>query len=710
MLVRVHASLVSSGTELAPYRALARDRDAGIVPRLIKRAATAAGYARLAARHPDKAMAKMARIAKGVILHARSDAAAEPGDLGDQGWTLGYSVAGHILAVGEGVTGFSTGDLVACAGAGIANHADVVAVPVNLACKASSVSSRYAAFATVGAIALQGVRRAQPELGNTVAVIGLGLLGVLSIQLLVAAGCRVIGFDRDGRRVGRALGFGLAAGSADEAEFLAILRDGTSGWGADRVLVCAATASDRPVNLAMEAIRRKGVVVIVGDVGLNVTRADFFKKEADLLISTSYGPGRYDPEYEERGRDYPLPYVRWTMQRNMQVIVQMIKEGRLAVDAMIDREASIDQAGQLYAELADDSEGVPPLAVLLTYDETATAEDGREGTVTLKGARPCQGKVAFALAGTGAFGQSMLLPAFRAEQGFVLWGVISRDGVRGGNLARQEGAPHVSSSIASAAVSAPPPDVVIIATRHDRHADETIQALTAGLHVFVEKPLALTWEDLDRVAQAHDGSVQLMVGFNRRFSPAVQALITALEGRRGPLLMTYRMNAGRVPRDHWIQTVEGGGRNLGEACHIYDVLRALAGCAATSVQAAGIDPGQADWLCNDNFSALVTYRDGSLGTVIYTAMGPKQGLPKERLEVFCDGEAYLLDDYRSVTRVGNGAVLWSGATDKGHREEVRRFCQAVRDGGAAPIPIDEVLETSAVALTVEDQLFGRGGG
>jgi predicted dehydrogenase/threonine dehydrogenase-like Zn-dependent dehydrogenase len=710
LLVRVSHSLISAGTELAPYRAQAAAAKAPPVRRALARAMTLASYARLAARHPDKAVAKIGRIARNAMLQSRAAVVGETAsDLGDQGWTLGYSATGQVIAVGAGCAGFAVGDRVSCGGAGVANHADVICVPVNLACRLpASVPAEAGAFVTVGAIALQGVRRSGAEIGDVVAVIGLGLLGLLSVQLLKATGCRVVGFDPDSARTDRARAMGLESASSDETDFLARVRDLSAGWGADRVLICAASQSSRPANLALDAIRRKGVAVVVGDVGMTIERPAFYSKEADFLISTSYGPGRYDPDYELRGHDYPLPYVRWTLQRNMAAVAALMEAGRLDTGALLDRIVPIDQAPAAYGELARQA---APLAVLLSYgDGDGAADEGAAGRLALRGApATAAGDSRFALVGAGAFGQSVLLPALRAE-GLVLADVVSADGVRGGNLARQEGTGQVSASVAASLAGADAPSLYVMATRHDRHAGDVIRCLQAGRHVFVEKPLALNWDDLDAVAAAVEtapGDPLLMIGFNRRFAPAMQALAGALADRRGPLVMHYRMNGGRIASTHWIQTAEGGGRNIGEACHIYDVFRFLAGQPLASVQAASIDPGASDWLRNDNFAATLQYSDGSLGNLVYSALGPKTGLPKERLEVFCDGEAYILDDFRSLTRAGDGAVLWQGAVDKGHREEIRRFAAALRGEADAPIPVSELIETSAAALLVEDQIFGR---
>lgn len=649
-----------------------------------------------------------------VGLQVRDELSAN--ELGDQGANLGYSLAGEVVAVGSGIDDIATGDLVACAGAGQANHADYVSIGRNLACPIpSGCRLDLAATATVGAIALQGVRRAAPQLGDTVCVLGLGLIGQLTVQLLRANGCRVVGMDLDPSRVARAKALGMEDGANDGGAFAQLVRDCTGGHGADRTLITAATKSDQPLNQAIEVTRAKGTVVIVGDIGLNIQRAAWYRKELDVLMSTSYGPGRYDPVYEEQGLDYPFPYVRWTLNRNMRAYLELLSSGHLRVDGLIDQLVPVEEAPHAYEMLASGEAG-RPLGVLISYPE-----DGRDlpevidsPRITLRGHRQAaDGPLRYALVGAGAFGTAMLVPQMkRRSDRFFLRAVVSRNTTTGGNFARANEVEVLTTDL-DAVLGDPNIDLIVIATRHHEHADQVVRSLRAGKHVFVEKPLALTWDELDQVAACYRDLARpplLMVGFNRRFSPALQALDIALQQRRSPLVVHYRLNAGYLPPEHWVQGPQGGGRNVGEACHMYDVFRFLAGKPVSSVQAAAISPGALPYRRDDNFSASVTYQDGSLATLAYTALGPKQGLPKERLEVFGDGEAYVLDDYRSLVRCSDGAVLWqANEVDKGHREGLSRFGDAIATGGDAPIPFDELVETSAVALRVQDLILGRDG-
>ena len=721
VLIRVLYSLISVGTEVAPLRpASVAAPDTPAIERGLDRARVLKHYFRASLRDPRKAARRLSQLVEYRLSRAHQSAVASVGatpsapvasDLNAQGWAIGYSAAGEVMAVGDGIHDLSAGDLVAAAGAGQANHADYVNVPRNLVCRVpSGCALKQAASATVGAIALQGVRRAAPQLGERVAVVGLGLIGQITVQLLKAAGCRVIGLDTDPERVTRALALGLDAGATDADGCKALVRDLTAGFGADRTLITAATKSNTVINLAMELTRAKGTVVIVGDVGLGVDRSVFYRKEIDLLMSTSYGPGRYDSSYEAEGRDYPFSYVRWTLNRNMQAYLELIANGRMNFDALIDRVVPIDAAPATYVELAK-AEDALPLGVLIHYPDPQETED-QPARVTLRGHRVAPGeRINYALVGAGAFGTAMLVPQMkkRADR-YFLRGIVSRTGTQGSNFARDNQVEVLTSDL-DEVLNDPGFQLVVIATRHHEHADQVVRSLAAGKHVFVEKPLAISWEELERVVSVHSDTVGeplVMVGFNRRFSPALQMLKERLTGRRSPLMIQYRLNAGYIALDHWVHGAAGGGRNIGEACHMYDVFRFLAGAAVRSVAASAIDPHELPYARNDNFAATITYEDGTVATLVYTALGPKSGLGKEHITVFCDGEAFIVDDFKKLTKASDGSVLWqSGDPDKGHFEELSRFGDAIANGGTAPIPFAEIVETSAVALQIEDLLSGH---
>jgi predicted dehydrogenase len=459
--------------------------------------------------------------------------------------------------------------------------------------------------------------------------------------------------------------------------------------------------------------RRRGRVVIVGDVGLKVERAAFYRKEIDLLMSSSYGPGRYDREYEDFGRDYPYGFVRWTTNRNMQSYMELIAEKKIDIASLIDRVVSIDDAPATYEELASGSEK-PPLGVLLAYPKPNPIQlDALDAPVIrLRGHRqPNRQRLNYALVGAGGFGTQMLVPMLeRRKDRYFLRAVVSRDSTRGGNFARSKQVELLSSSYDDI-LADDEIDLVVVATRHNEHSEQVIKALRAGKHIFVEKPLAITWEQLDAVRreiEARPDNPQLMVGFNRRFAPALQRLRQELGDKRSPLMVNYRINAGYIPLDHWVHGADGGGRNIGEACHMYDVFSFLAGAPVRSIDARAIGPGERAYGRNDNFCATISYEDGSLCTLTYTSLGPKTGLPKERIEVFANGEAWIVDDFVSLKRASDNAVLWSAANaDKGHFEELSRFGDAIAEGKPGPIPVRDMLQTTAVALHIEDLLLGR---
>ncbi len=636
-------------------------------------------------------------------------------EMDQTGWNIGYSVAGEVVAVGAGITDLAAGDLVACAGAGQANHADYVNVKRNLVCRIpDGCSVSAAASATIGSIALQGVRRAAPQLGDRVAVLGLGLIGQITVQLLRSAGCQVIGLDLDPERVARAKALGMEAGASDPEAFKTLVRDRTNGMGADKTLMTAATRSDSVINLAMDVTRPKGAVVIVGDVGLNVQRPVFYRKEIDLLMSTSYGPGRYDNSYEAEGKDYPFAYVRWTLNRNMQSYLELIANGRVNVDTLIDRVITVEEATAAYKALAGQA-GTPPLGVLIRYpDDTRPLPEPQDATrITVRGHKPPRPElINYALVGAGAFGMAMLVPQMKKRKDrYFLRGVVTRNNAQGGNFARENGVEVLASELKTV-LDDPSFHLMVIATRHHEHVGPVVESLRAGKHVFVEKPLAITWEGLDEVVSAYNSLEHkplLMVGFNRRFSPAVTEIKKLVANRRAPLMIEYRLNGGYIPMDSWVHGAQGGGRNIGEACHMYDVFRSLTGSKVRSISATSIDPGSLPYLRNDNFSATISYEDGSVANLVYTALGPKTGLSKERIEVFCDGEAYIVDNFQKMIRGSDGSVLWQsgGDPDKGHAEEFSLLGDAIATGGQAPIAFDEIVETTAVSLHVEDLLFNR---
>ena len=682
VLVKVERSCVSVGTEMAGVKmsGLPLYRRALKQPHHVKR---------VLQMMKDQGFARVYKQVKGRL---------------DAGLPTGYSAAGTVIAVGDDVSGIAVGDRVACAGAGIANHAEVIDVPVNLLVSVpDALTMDAAATVTLGAIALQGVRRAQPTLGESVVVIGLGILGQITAQLLTANGCRVIGTDVDLRRIAVAKENGLDIGlNPAEGDIVETIIKLTDGFGADAVIITAASASSEILAQAFQACRRKGRVVVVGDVGLNIARSDIYAKELDFFISTSYGPGRYDPVYEEEGADYPLGYVRWTENRNMAEYLRQLASGRITLANMLQEPFDIAEAEAAYQRL--NSPGEKPLLVLLKYPGEAAATNPTlqlTPTATAKSWR-----IGLALIGAGGFAQGMHLPNLqKLKESFDLRTVVSRTGLSARTVAERFGVPTASTDF-NAALSDPAIDLVLIATRHDLHAGMVMQALKAGKHVFVEKPLALNDDELAEIEAYYrdtPGAPLLMTGFNRRFSPAMQAAHKALKGRTSAIIVNYRMNAGYIAADHWVHGPQGGGRNIGEACHIYDLFNFLTGSEPVEVHAAAIRSDTKYWRADDNFVATVRYADGSVCTLTYTAMGSKS-YPKEQAEIFADGKVLTLNDYKSLTVTG-GAGGWRGTTmEKGQFEELQALARTLKEGGDWPIPLGEQLAATRVSFEVERQL------
>lgn len=619
------------------------------------------------------------------------------------GLPSGYSAAGVVVEVGDEIDGFAIGDRVACAGAGIANHAEFIAVPVNLAVPVpDGLSLEAASTVTLGSIALQGVRRASPTLGETIGVIGLGIIGQLVAQLLRANGCRVVGTDVDPGRVAVAIAGGMDHGvDGSTGSFAEQAAKLTDGFGLDAVIVTAATSSSEVLSQAFRACRKKGRVVLVGDVGLELKRADLYDKELDFFISTSYGPGRYDAQYEIEGRDYPIGYVRWTENRNLDEYLRLLAEGRISLAHLPAETYEIDAAPTAYDALG--RPGPKPLLVTLAYPERSDAA-GR--TIKLRSVQRATGKIRVAVVGAGSFAEGMHIPNLaKLHDRFELRAVMSRTGATAKAVAARNGAAYATTDI-DAVLSDGEVDLVIITTRHDSHAELTLRALAAGKHVLVEKPLALNEDELAQIEAFYNGrdGPLLMIGFNRRFSPAMRTLRSAIAGRQSPLIATYRMNAGYIPPSHWVHGPEGGGRNIGEACHVYDLFNFLTGSAVERVDAQAARATSQHWLANDNFVASIGYADGSVCSLTYTAFGHRDH-PKERMEVFADGAVASLDDYRSLVIHGPQPRKWHARTvQKGHLEELAALADCVSTGGPWPIPLDQQISAMRVAFAVEQRI------
>jgi len=623
----------------------------------------------------------------------------------DQPLPLGYCNFGRVLEVGKGVVGFTPGDRVVSNGP----HAEVVCVPVNLCAKVpDGVTDDEAAFTVLSAVALQGIRLAAPMLGETFAVIGMGLIGLITAQLLRANGCRVIGIDINSSReeVARLCSALVFVNSSVEDPVAAAMA-ATSGRGVDGVLITAATKSNEPVSQAAKMCRKRGRIVLVGVSGLELSRADFYEKELSFQVSCSYGPGRYDPQYEQKGQDYPIGFVRWTEQRNFEAVLELMVSGRLDVRPLIGKTVALDKAPAVYENLSGEGSG---LGILIEYPGGLHLEPASLDSRGIRLPGPSSavapaGSVSVGFVGAGNFASSVLIPAFR-EAGARLVAIASEKGVTAAHAARKFGFESATADF-DAVVSDPKINTVVIATRHDAHAGMAAAALRAGKHVFVEKPLALNEAQLEEVIRAYEEAsskepIHLMVGFNRRFSPQAVKIKSLLAGAIEPKVFVMTVNAGAIPSSHWTQDPDvGGGRIVGEGCHFVDLLRFLAGSPITDVQAHSVGGSPSDGIRNDKVTITLSFGDGSMGTIHYLANGNKS-FPKERLEVFCGGRILVLDNFRRLTGYGwkgfRADKLWR--QNKGHSAEAAAFVDAIKIGGAPPIPFEELVETTRVTLEV----------
>ncbi len=625
------------------------------------------------------------------------------------GIAIGYSVAGEILAIGKDIKNWRVGDRVACAGATYANHAEIIVAPQNLITAIpENLSYAQASTVTLGAIALQGVRRANPTLGENIVVIGLGILGQLTAQILKANGCHVIGMDLDSSRVELAKKLGMEMGYTlpCDNEIENVYRF-TKGYGADAVIITASAPNNHIISSAFKMCRKKARVVLVGDVGLLLNRRDFYQKEIDFLISCSYGPGRYDEKYEEDGLDYPIGYVRWTENRNMSEYLRLIADNKLKIDELISDILNIDQATEAYEALKNPQSDSKPLIILLKYPKNAEIKPAKVITSpNIK--RSKNERISLAVAGVGNFAKGMHLPNLnKLHKYYQLRAVMSRSGHNAKATARQYSAEYATTDFQQL-LEDKELDAILIATRHDLHSQLTLQALHAGKHVLVEKPLALTREELQAIIQFYSQNNNslpiLLTGFNRRFSIYSQHIHHLINERSGPMIINYRMNAGYIPMDHWVHGTHGGGRNLGEACHIYDLFTYFTNSPVIHISAHPIASKNEYYSTTDNFAVTISFADGTIANLIYTALGNKQ-YPKEQMEIFFDGTVINLNDYKSLNVIGKkfkgSKKLTSG---KGQFEELREFAKAILNGADWPIPLWQQIQATEISFQVEQQL------
>ncbi|MGD8885860.1 MAG: bi-domain-containing oxidoreductase, partial [Gammaproteobacteria bacterium] len=619
---------------------------------------------------------------------------------------MGYCNVGTVVEVGEGVSEFSVGDRVVSNG----KHAEVVAVAKNLCAKIpDNVTDEQAVFTVIGAIGLQGIRLAQPTLGETFVVTGLGLIGLITVQLLRAHGCRVVGIDFDAEKLALARDLGAETVNLSAGEDpIAITESYSRGRGVDGVLITAATKSNEPVHQAAQMCRKRGRIVLVGVTGLELSRADFFEKELSFQVSCSYGPGRYDPDYEEEGHDYPVGFVRWTEQRNFEAVLDMLASERLETYSLISHRFQFDNAQEAYELVGSDQ---PSLGIVLNYKTATDLPDAeltkRTLTIAKNFARESS-DATVSFIGAGNYASQVLIPAFK-NTGANLRSVVSAGGVSAVTAARKNGFSEVTTE-AGEVFADNDVNTVVVATRHDSHADLVCRALSAGKHVFVEKPLALTQDELQTITDTYtplgidQPAPLLMVGFNRRFAPHVQKIKSLISHVKEPKTFVMTVNAGAIPADHWTQDPKiGGGRIIGEGCHFIDLLRYLAAQPINNIQAM-VMRNPADGCINDDkVTFSLQFEDGSFGTVHYLANGHKS-FPKERLEVFCAGRILQLDNFRRLTGYGwpgfKNQKLWR--QDKGNNACAVAFINAINEGQPSPIPFNELVEVTKASIEIAD--------
>ncbi|MGC2368205.1 MAG: bi-domain-containing oxidoreductase [Candidatus Sulfotelmatobacter sp.] len=695
VVVRTAASLVSAGTERAASEFAGKN--------LLQKARM----------RPDLVREVLSKISRDGFVPTISAVRSRL----DQPLGLGYSSAGTVVAVGEGVTGFNPGDRVACAGAGHAVHAEFACIPRLLTARIPSetVSFDEAAFTTVGAVALHGIRTADVKLGDVVAVIGLGLLGQLIAQILKTAGCTVLGMDISVERADLALRLGADAVSTSSSAFVDLCQQHSAGHGVDSVLIAAQTSSNDPVNLAGMIARDRAVVVAVGTVAMDIPRRAFYEKELDFRVSRSYGPGRYDAAYEQKGIDYPIGYVRWTETRNMEAFLKLLTGRKLDLRSLITHRFPITRAQSAY-DLITGKTQEAFLGVLLSYPQDA--QDTQHIQIAASDSSvSSQKSIGVGLLGAGNFAVSTLLPALKRVRGVDLVTASAANGSHARHAADKFGFRSCTTSQLEI-LSNPAINTVVIATRHHLHAQQVIAALQSGKHVFCEKPLCLNEEELKEIITAIESSASaprlLMVGFNRRFAPLAVRMKTFLQAAGEPLALHYRVNAGFLPADHWMNDpLQGGGRIVGEVCHFVDLLCFLTGSAPAEVETRSLansalsNPGK---YSNDNVVCSLRFADGSQGTISYLANGDK-AYSKERIEVFGGGAVAVLEDFRrlELVRGGKKSVFRSGLRqDKGHRGECEAFVRAIQIGLESPIPFHEIVDTMLATFALEEsRCLGR---
>jgi predicted dehydrogenase/threonine dehydrogenase-like Zn-dependent dehydrogenase len=622
----------------------------------------------------------------------------------DEPKPLGYSCAGIVVEVGASGGNFSVGDRVACAGAGYANHSEVNFIPKNLAVKIpENVSFEEAAYTTVGAIALQGVRQASPSIGDNVFVLGLGLLGLITVQLLKANGCNVIGTDLDPKKVEMAERLGIDfAIKGDQQKIISTVQNITDNRGVDSVIITAGTKSNEPIELSAELARQKGRVVALGVISLNVPRSIFYVKELDLRLSLSYGPGRYDPYYEERGQDYPYAYVRWTEQRNMHAILRLMAQEKLDVKSLTSHKFMFEKAEEVYRDILSGKDSY--LGVLFEYN--LEKKHSKFQILPDKKNRKTDEIIVVGLIGAGNYAGSMLYPELKKHEDAQILGLATGSGISAEDKARKYGAEIITTDY-NVLLKEKRINTVFITTRHSLHAQQIINSLKANKHVFVEKPLALSIEDLKLINDTYENTDKLLlVGYNRRYSPLTTHLKEFFKEHDGPMNLMYRISAGFIPKDHWLQDpLEGGGRVIGEVCHFVDYLTYLTNSLPNEVFARGLSQNSEEQVLEDNINTTISFKDGSIATIVYTACGGA-GMEKEYIEMFAGEKSAKLSDFKELILYSGhkSEKIKLGSQDKGQKNEIKHFIDLIKGNLTDHNYFEQIMSGSLATFKILESL------